>query len=169
MFVLMIPIVVFIIVFYVDYKKIDVYNSFITGSKESFDMIMHLFPTMLAMVFAVNIFIKSGLLQDITKFINPFLHILNIPSEIIPMALIRPISGSSSLAILNNILENYGPDSFVGRLASVMQGSTDTTFYVLTLYFGSIGIKKIKYALWAGLFADFIGIVSSIVIVHLLF
>lgn len=169
MSVLMIPIVVFIIVFYGAYKKIDVYNSFITGSKESFDMIMHLFPTMLAMVFAVNIFIKSGLLQDITKFINPFLHILNIPSEIIPMALIRPISGSSSLAILNNILENYGPDSFVGRLASVMQGSTDTTFYVLTLYFGSIGIKKIKYALWAGLFADFIGIVSSIVIVHLLF
>lgn len=169
MSVLMIPIVVFIIVFYGAYKKIDVYNSFITGSKESFDMIMHLFPTMLAMVFAVNIFIKSGLLQDITKFINPFLHILNIPSEIIPMALIRPISGSSSLAILNNILENYGPDSFVGRLASVMQGSTDTTFYVLTLYFGSIGIKKIKYALWAGLFADFIGIISSIVIVHLLF
>ena len=169
MSVLMIPIVVFIIVFYGAYKKIDVYNSFITGSKESFDMIMHLFPTMLAMVFAVNIFIKSGLLQDITKFINPFLHILNIPSEIIPMALIRPISGSSSLAILNNILENYGPDSFVGRLASVMQGSTDTTFYVLTLYFGSIGIKKIKYALWSGLFADFIGIISSIVIVHLLF
>lgn len=169
MSVLMIPFVVFIIVFYGAYKKIDVYNSFITGSKESFDMIMHLFPTMLAMVFAVNIFIKSGLLQDITKFINPFLHILNIPSEIIPMALIRPISGSSSLAILNNILENYGPDSFVGRLASVMQGSTDTTFYVLTLYFGSIGIKKIKYALWAGLFADFIGIISSIVIVHLLF
>lgn len=169
MSVFMIPIVVFIVVFYGAYKKVDVYNSFITGSKESFDMIMHLFPTMLAMVFAVNIFIKSGLLQDVTKFINPFLHILNIPSEIIPMALIRPISGSSSLAILNNILENYGPDSFIGRLASVMQGSTDTTFYVLTLYFGSIGIKKIKYALWAGLFADFIGIISSILIVHLLF
>ena len=169
MSVFMIPVVVVIVVFYGAYKKIDVYNSFIAGSKESFDMIMHLFPTMLAMVFAVNIFTKSGLLQDVTKFINPFLHILNIPSEIIPMALIRPISGSSSLAILNNILENYGPDSFVGRLASVMQGSTDTTFYVLTLYFGSIGIKKIKYALWAGLFADFIGIISSILIVNLLF
>ena len=169
MSVFMIPIVVFIIVFYGAYKKIDVYDSFVTGSKESFDMILHLFPTMLAMVFAVNIFIKSGLLEDLTYFIRPILSLLNIPGEIIPMALIRPISGSSSLAILNNILEIYGPDSFVGRLVSIMQGSTDTTFYVLTLYFGSIGIKKIRYALWAGLFADFIGILSSILIAHFFF
>ena len=169
MSVFMIPIVVFIVVFYGAYKKVNVYDLFISGSKESFDMVFHLFPTMLAMVFAVNIFIKCGLLQDVTKMIHPILNIINIPSEIISMAFIRPISGSSSLAILNSILENYGPDSFVGRLASVLQGSTDTTFYVLTLYFGSIGIKKIKYALWAGLFADLIGIISSIIIVHFLF
>ena len=85
------------------------------------------------------------------------------------MALMRPISGSSSLAVLNTIVENYGPDSFVGRLASVIQGSTDTTFYVLTLYFGSIGIKKIRYSLWAGLFADIIGITSAIIIVNIMF
>lgn len=164
-----IPIIVFIIVFYGAYKKIDVYDSFITGSKESFDMIFQLFPTLLAMIFSVNIFLKSGIVEDLTNFIKPFLNIIKLPSDVLPLAIIRPISGNSSLAILNNIFENHGPDSFIGRLASIMQGSTDTTFYVLTLYFGSVGIKKIKYALWAGLFADLVGITSSIILAHLFF
>ena len=85
------------------------------------------------------------------------------------MAVLRPISGSSTLAILNYIFEVSGPDSFIGRLASIIQGSTDTTFYIITLYFGCVGIKKIKYALWAGLFADLIGITASLIIVQLLF
>ena len=101
--------------------------------------------------------------------IKPILVILNIPYQVLPIALIRPISGSASLAILNNIYELYGSDSFVGLLSSIMQGSTDTTFYVLTLYFGSVGIKKIRYAMWAGLFADFVGIVSSIIITKIFF
>ena len=87
---------------------------------------------------------------------------------IIPMAILRPISGTSTLAILNNIMVKYGPDSFIANLASVIQGSTDTTFYVLTLYFGSIGIKKIRYSMFAGLFADLMGIISAIVIVKML-
>ena len=81
----------------------------------------------------------------------------------------RPISGTSSLAILNNLFSDFGPDSFIGRLGSVIQGSTDTTFYVLTLYFGSVGIKKIRYSLWAGLFADVVGIIASIMVVHFFF
>ena len=85
------------------------------------------------------------------------------------MMLVRPISGSSSLAILNNILSTFGPDTFQGVLASLVQGSTDTTFYILTLYFGSIGIKKIRYSLWAGLFADIVGIILSIIITNYLF
>ena len=164
-----IPFVVFFIVFYGAHKKIDVYDAFICGSKESFDMIFHLFPTILAMVFAVNILMKSGVLTDFVQLLNPLLEFLKIPSDILPMALVRPISGSSSLAILNTVLENHGPDSFVGRLASIMQGSTDTTFYILSLYFGSVGIKKIKYSLWAGLFADIVGISSSIFLCHLFF
>ena len=95
--------------------------------------------------------------------------ILKIPLDIVPMAVLRPISGSSTLAILNYIFEVSGPDSFIGRLASIIQGSTDTTFYIITLYFGCVGIKKIKYALWAGLFADLIGITASLIIVQLLF
>ena len=132
-------------------------------------MVKSLFPTMLAMILGVNIFINSGLLMFIINLIKPILVLFNIPYQVLPIALIRPISGSASLAILNNIYELYGPDSFVGLLSSIMQGSTDTTFYVLTLYFGSVGIRKIRYAMWAGLFADFVGIVSSIIITKLFF
>lgn len=166
---LIIPVMVLGIIIYGLLKKVDIYDVFVEGSKESYDMILTMFPCMLAMIFGVNIFIKSGVLEYIFVFFQTILDFLNIPLEIIPMAIMRPISGSSSLAILNTILENYGPDSFIGRLASVIQGSTDTTFYVLTLYFGSIGIKKIRYSLWAGLFADVIGIVSAIIIVNLMF
>lgn len=166
---LIIPIMVLGIIIYGFLKKINIYDVFVEGSKESYDMVLTMFPCMLAMIFGVNIFIKSGVLEYIFGFFQNILDFLHIPIEIIPMAIMRPISGSSSLAILNTILENYGPDSFVGRLASVIQGSTDTTFYILTLYFGSIGIKKIRYSLWAGLAADVIGIVSAIIIVNLMF
>lgn len=166
---LIIPIIVLGIIIYGFLKKINIYDVFVEGSKESYDMVLTMFPCMLAMIFGVNIFIKSGVLEYIFGFFQNILDFLHIPIEIIPMAIMRPISGSSSLAILNTILENYGPDSFVGRLASVIQGSTDTTFYILTLYFGSIGIKKIRYSLWAGLAADVIGIVSAIIIVNLMF
>ena len=166
---LVIPIMVLGIIVYGVIKKINIYDVFIEGSKESYDMMLTMFPCMLAMIFGVNIFIKSGVLEYIFSFFQNILDFLHIPIEIIPMAIMRPISGSSSLAILNTILESYGPDSFIGRLASVIQGSTDTTLYILTLYFGSIGIKKIRYSLWAGLAADVIGIVSAIIIVNFMF
>lgn len=166
---LIIPIMVLGVIVYGIIKKINIYDVFVEGSKESYDIVLTMFPCMLAMIFGVNIFIKSGVLEYIFSFFKNILDFLHIPLEIIPMAIMRPISGSSSLAVLNTILENYGPDSFVGRLASVIQGSTDTTFYILTLYFGSIGIKKIRYSLWAGLFADVIGITSAIIITNLMF
>lgn len=166
---LIIPLMVLGIILYGIKKKINIYDVFVEGSKESYEMVLTMFPCMLAMIFGVNIFIKSGILEYIFSHFKWILDILKMPLEIIPMAIMRPISGSSSLAILNNILETMGPDSFAGRLASVIQGSTDTTFYVLTLYFGSVGIKKIKYSLWAGLFADLIGITSAIIIVNMMF
>ena len=147
-------------------KKVDIYDKFIEGSKESFDVIFNIFPSMLAMIFGVNIFLKSGIIDyifNILKFID------FIPSEIFPMMILRPISGSASLATLNNIFKTYGPDSVSGLISSVIQGSTDTTFYVLTLYFGSVGIKKIRYSLFAGLFADLIGIISAIIVVKIFF
>ena len=132
-------------------------------------MVINLFPTFLAMILGINIIINSGIISAILNIIKPIFELVKVPLEIIPMALMRPISGSSSLALLNNIFASNGPDSLVGRIGSIIQGSTDTTFYVISLYFGSIGIKKIKYALWAGLFADLLGIISSIIIVKIMF
>lgn len=166
---LIIPLMVLGIVLYGIIKKVNVYDVFIEGAKESFEMVLSLFPTFLAMILGVNIFLKSNLLNVLINFIKPVLSFFKIPYQILPMTLIRPISGSTSLVFLKNIFENFGPDSILGRLGSVIQGSTDTTFYVLTLYFGCVGIKKIKYSLFAGLFADLIGIVSSIIIVNYLF
>jgi len=130
-------------------------------------MITSLFPTFIAMILAINLFTNSGFLDFILSFLKPLFNLINIPIEILPLAIVRPISGSASLAYLNNIFQTYGPDSFIGLLSSVMQGCTDTTFYVITLYFGSIGIKKIRYSLFAGLCADLIGIIASIIIVKL--
>lgn len=166
---IIIPLMVLGVIIYGMVKKIDIYDVFVEGAKESYDMIIKMFPCMLAMIFGVNLFANSGFLEWIFGFFQNILDFLNIPISIIPMAMMRPISGSASLAILNTILETYGPDSFAGRLASVIQGSTDTTFYILTLYFGSIGIKKIRYSLWAGLAADIIGIASAIIIVNFMF
>lgn len=159
------PILVLIVVISGLRKNIDIYDTFIKGAKESFTMILNLFPGLLAMILGINIFINCGVLDKISNFLS----FLNLPTQIFPLALVRPISGGAALAITSNILKTAGPDSFIGRLASIIQGSTDTTLYVLTLYFGTIGITKIKYALKAGLIADLIGIVVSIVIVRLLF
>lgn len=166
---LLIPFIVFIIILYGVFKKVDVYDSFLNGAKDSFPMILSMFPCLLAMLLGVNIFVKSNVLGIFLQVLDPFLQWIKVPVEVFYMMLMRPISGSSTLALLNSIYESFGPDGFIGTLASVIQGSTDTTFYVLTLYFGSIGIKKIRYALWAGLFADVVGIFASILIVNCFF
>ena len=165
-------IIVFLIIFiiiYGLYKKVDIYNEFLNGALESFTMFQKIFPCLLAMIFGINIFLKSGLIEFIYKLFLPLFNLINIPVEILPMMIMRPISGTSTLAILNEIFSIYGPDSLIGMLGSIIQGATDTTFYVVTLYFGSIGIKKIRYALKAGLFADLIGIIASIIIVKFMF
>lgn len=166
---LILPILVLFIVGYSFFKKNNVYDSFIEGAKQSFDIIISMFPCMLAMIFGINIILESGFIDYFLSLFSIIFSKLRIPVEILPMAIMRPISGSSALAILNNLLSSYGPDSIIGRIASVIQGSTDTTFYVLTIYFGSVGIKKIKYAMYVGLLSDLIGIITSIVIIKLLF
>ena len=160
---LILPLIVLFVVIYAMFKKVAIYDAFIDGAKESFPMILKLFPCLLAMILAVNIFLKSNVIIDLFKFIS------FIPNEIIPMIIMRPISGTSSLAILTNIYELMGPDSMVGTLASYIQGSTDTTFYIITLYFGSIGTKKIRYALWVGLLADLLAITISLIFINIVF
>lgn len=164
-----IPFMVFIIIGYGLYKKVDIYNAFIEGSKESFPMILSMFPCMLAMIFGINIFLKSELLPFLLGFMKDILYFFHIPFEVLSLSILRPISSSSALAVLNSIFETYGVDSFIAKMSSVIQGSTDTTFYILTLYYGSIGIKKIRYSLVVGLLADFFGIISAIIIAKLFF
>lgn len=166
---IILPLIVLLIVLYGIYKKVDVFDVFIDGVKEGLTMTLQIFPTILAMIVSVNIFLKSNLLQDITIYLNPIFNLINFPSEILPLAMLRPISGSSSLIMLNNILSTYGVDSFIGRVSSVIQGSTDTTIYILGLYFGSVGIKKIKYSLLVGLLADLSCIIISLIVVSILF
>ena len=117
------------------------------------------------MIFGINIFINCGVLDLFARFFS-FIH---LPPQLFSLFLVRPISGGASLAITSNILSTFGPDSYIGRLASVMQGSSDTTLYVITLYFGTVGITKIRYALASGLIADAIGIIVSILVVKLMF
>lgn len=166
---LIIPLIVVIVIFYGYLKKVDVYATFVSGVKDSFSMINNLFPTLIAMIFAINIFVDSGFLTFIFSLLEPLIKIIKIPLEVLPIAIIRPISSSASLAYLNNIFKICGPDSFIGLLGSVMQGCTDTTLYIIGLYFGCIGIKKIKYSLFAGLCADLIGLIASIIVVNYFF
>lgn len=162
------PIMILIIVFYGVFKKINVYDSFLEGAKEGLVTAFNIFPSIVAMIFAINIFLDSNFLNVIMNYIKPIFG-NSIPVDIIPMALLRPISGTGSLAIMNEIFKTYGPDAFLGRLASILQGCTDTTVYVIALYFSSVKITKIKHALWVGLFADLIGIITAIILTNLFF
>lgn len=166
---IVIPVFIVFVVFYGFKKKINIYESFLEGAKEGLIISFNIFPSIIAMVFAINIFLDSNFVYDVLGFFSPLLKFINIPIEIMPMAILRPISGTASLAIMNDIFINYGPDSYIGRIASVLQGCTDTTIYVLALYFSSVGIKKIRYSLGVGLFADLVGITVAFLITMLFF
>lgn len=163
------PIFIFGIIFYGLKKKINIYDSFLEGAKEGLVTTFSIFPAVIAMIFAINIFLDSGVLNFIASFFTSFLKTFHIEFEILPMALLRPISGNASLAIMNEIFMKFGPDSFTGRLASVLQGCTDTTVYVIALYFGTVKITKIKHALSVGLFADLVGIIMAFILTNLFF
>lgn len=166
---IIIPLFVFLIIIYGVHKRVNVYDTFLVGAKDGLIMVFGIAPTVIAMVFAVNIFLESNFLEWALKFLNPLFTLSHIPIDIVPMALLRPISGTATLAIMNDIFLNFGPDSFIGRLASTIQGCTDTTIYVLALYFGSIKVTKTRYALPVGLFADLMGIIAAFVITFIFF
>lgn len=165
----LVPIMVVFIIIYGLYKRIDIFDTFIEGVKEGINVTFKLFPTIFAMVIAITILTNSNILLDIGKLLNPLFKFLSFPSEMFPLALMKPVSGSSSIVILNDILSRYHPDSYIGRISSVIGGSTDTTIYIISLYFGSIGIKKIKYSLLVGLIADLLCIIISIIVINILF
>ena len=166
---LIIPIVVITIIIYGLYQRVEIYEAFLEGVREGLSMALKIFPTMFTMVIAIDVLVKSNIINDIVTIIEPILNILHFPKELLSLSIMRPISGTSSLILMNDIFKTYGPDSYLGKIASIIQGSTDTTIYILGLYFSSVGIKKIKYSLIVGLLADLFAIIFSIIIVNLLF
>ena len=154
------------------YKKISVFDAFIDGAKQGFEVVVKIIPYLVAMLVAIRVFRDSGAMGYILNGISYLIQLTGVNTEFIgalPVAIMKPLSGSGARGMMLDIFQTQGPDSFVGKLASIFQGSADTTFYIIALYFGSVGIKKIRYALWAGIFADLIGVVIAIFIGYIFF
>ncbi len=161
---IIIPIITITVIIYALIKKVAIYDEFIIGVKEGLKISLEIFPSMFAMIISVTVLVKSNIINDLTSLISINLF----PKEIIPIAILRPISSSSSLMLLNNIMSSYGPDSLISKIASIITGSTDTTIYIIGMYYSSIKIKKIKHSLIVGLLADLSCIIISIIIVNIL-
>lgn len=155
------PSIVVIIVLYGAFKGIDIFSEFTQGAKEGFKTVLNITPSLIALLLGVNMLRESGALETLADFMTPVAKLLGIPADIIPLAILSPVSGSGSLGMYENILKTHGPDSFVGQCASVIMGSTETTFYAITLYYGSVGIKKSRHTLPSALCADFISFILS--------
>ena len=143
-------------------KKIPVYEEFIEGAKDGFKVSVSIIPYLVAIIVGVGMFKASGAVEILTQWFGAALDKLCIPPDIIPIIITRSLSGSATLGIFSDIANSLGPDSYITKLAAIMVGSSETTFYVLAVYFGSIGIKKFRYAILTGIIADITGIVLAI-------
>ena len=156
------PIIIFIIVLNGINQKISVFDIFLKGAKEGIEIVYNIFPTLIGLFVAVGALRNSGLLDLIINCLSPIIQTINIPKEIMPLAILRPISGSSAIAVATDIMNNYGVDSNIGRIASVIMGSTETTLYTIAVYSSCVKIKNTRGILIAALIGDFIGIIVSI-------
>ncbi len=166
---LAIPIIIITFVIYGAIKKVKIYEAFVDGAKEGFNVALRIIPYLVAMLVAIGIFRAGGAMDFLMVILSPMTNLIGFPAEALPMALMRPLSGSGSLGIMSEVMSVHGPDSFIGILVSTIMGSTETTFYVLALYFGSVSIKKTRHAVTVGILADIAGILGALFIVKLLF
>lgn len=157
-----IPTLFFVILCVGLYRGVKVYDVFLEGAKEGITTVLRIIPPLVGLMVAVGVFRASGALDLLVYAVKPITNLLRMPSDALPLALLRPISGSASLAMLSDIFKVHGPDSFVGRVASTLMGSTETIFYTLAVYFGSVGIKNIRHTLVAALMADVAGIIAAL-------
>lgn len=164
-----IPIIIVFIPLFAFTKKVPVYESFIDGAKDGFSTAVQIIPHLVGMMVAISVFRASGALDFFVGWTGSFLQSLGVPSEILPLGLLRPLTGTGSLAFATDLIRVYGPDSMIGRMASTIQGSTDTTLYVLTVYMGAVGIRNGRYALKVGLFSDVVGFVAAIAVCLIFF
>ena len=151
------------------FKKVKVYETFVVGAKDGFTIAIRIIPYLVAILVAIGMFRASGALDLLLNFLSPVLTFIGFPPENLPLALMRPLSGSGSLGLLTDLINQHGPDSLIAKIGATMYGSTETTFYVLAVYFGSVGIRKTRHALVAGLFADAVGVVGAVYICRFFF
>jgi spore maturation protein SpmA len=164
-----IPLLIIVFIGYGALKKVRVYEEFVEGAKEGFNIAIKIIPYLVAMLMAIGIFRAGGAMEWLIYILKPITNFIGMPAEALPMALMRPLSGSGSLGIMTEIISVHGPDSFIGILVSTFYGSTETTFYVLAVYFGAVNIRNTRHAVPAGLIADVAGILGAVFIVRLLF
>lgn len=149
-------------------KRVGVYDCFTEGAKEGAESMLGIIAPLVGLMVAINMFRESGALDLIARLLSPVLNLVGIPIDVLPLALLRPISGSASLAIVTDIFRESGPDSLAGKIASVMMGSTETTFYTIAVYFGAVGIKNTRHTLPSALSADLTGILLSAIVARLM-
>ena len=164
-----IPLLVLLFLAAALWKRVKAYDCFIDGAKEGFGVAVKIIPYLVGMLVAIGVFRASGALELLVRLLDPVTRLVGLPAEALPMVLLRPLSGSGSLGLMSDIMKTHGPDSFIGVLVSTMYGSSETTFYVIAVYFGAVGIRNTRHAILAGIMADLAGALASLVIVRMLF
>lgn len=160
------PTLVFAILAFGAYRKVNIYEAFIEGAKDGLLIVWRITPYLLTMLVAIRVFQDSQAMRALIDFISPIAKAVGIPGEILPLAIVRPLSGSGSLGVLANILQTYGPDSRIGLIASTLQGSTETVFYVITVYLGAVQITRARHIPIVGILADVTGLIASVLVVN---
>lgn len=163
-----IPIILGTIIFVALYKGVPIFDTFLEGAVEGLKSTFSISASLIGLITAVSMLKSSGTLDIISNILSPIANILHFPAQILPLAMLRPVSGSGSIALLDNILKNYGPDSFMGTLGSMIMGSTETTFYTIAVYFGSIKIKKSRHTIPCALMADLTAFIISLIMANFL-
>jgi spore maturation protein B len=164
-----IPTLLLFIPLYGALRKVKVYECFVEGAKEGFQVGIRIIPYLVAILVAVGMLRAAGAIDILAAWLDPVLRRIGVPAEILPLAIMRPLSGSGSMGIVTELVKTHGPDSLIARLAATAYGSTETTFYVLAVYFGAVGIKKARYAVISGLIADVVSLISAVFICRMVF
>ena len=166
---LILPLIIGAVLFYGIYKDVDIYAVFVEGAMEGAKAAVKIFPYILAVIFAINLFINSEAADFIVKLLTPVTSLVGFPPELLSLVIVKPLSGGGSLGVFQSILDNYGPDSYIGRSASVLMGSSETIFYTTAVYFGAVGIKNVKYTIKVGLIAHCASILAALFVSKYLF
>lgn len=164
-----IPFIIFYIVGFGLLTKTNIYDEFVSGAKDGFKVVIDIMPTLIGLMVAIGILRASGTLNIISDIIKPFTDILHFPSELVPVTIVKMFSSSAATSLVLDIFKEYGPDSTLGRMVSVMMSSTETIFYTMAVYFMAAGVKKTRYTLLGCLVATFAGVISSVIIVKIVF